>query len=209
MPTTTTSSSSPPIILGIQNSVFVNGLYLDGSSPRPSASHSAAKIRAGSLLSSARITSNLPRLSWRKDRIIRHHAKQRIIPLTPRTTKAGPTMVFAAFSRIRRPMAARMMELTERKKVLTCCRRETRASEVPTMSLYCSNSTETSASFGVVDSRCPNSSCSTVSGFDATQFTYYFLYVSLPPQQFHVQFRESGGNYRHYGFNGNSHHALA
>ena len=30
MPTTTTTSSSPPIILGIQNSVFVNGLYLDG-----------------------------------------------------------------------------------------------------------------------------------------------------------------------------------
>ena len=208
MPTAKTTSSSPPIIIGNQNSVFVNGLYLDGSSPRPSASHSAAKIRAGSLRSSARITSNLPRLSWRKDRIIRHHAKQRIIPLTPRTAKTGPAMLFAAFSRIRRPMAAKMRELTERKKVLTCCRRETRASEVPTMSSYCSNSTETSSSFGVEDSRCPNNSCSTVSGSDGIQFTYYFLYV-FPPQEFHVEFHESGGNCRHYGFNGNSHHALA
>ena len=78
------------------------------------------------------------------------------------------------------------------------------------MSLYCSNSPETSASFGgVVDSRCPNSSCSTVSDFDVIQYSYYFLCVYIPPQEFHVEFRKSGGNYRHYGFNCDSHYVLA
>ena len=151
IPATKTNVSSIPNVHGGQDSVLVKGLYFDGSAPLPKAAHSAVKTRAGSLLSSASITSNLLWLSWPNDLIIRLHAKQRMIPLRPSTTSAGPAMLFAVPSRMRSPVAARMMELTERKNVLTCCRRETRASEVPTRSLYCSSSIGTSVSLGDID----------------------------------------------------------
>ena len=137
---------------------------------------------------------------------MRRHAKQRAIPPMPSTMRAGPTKLFAVFSRMRSPVAARMMELTERKKVLTCCRRETRASEVPTKSLYCSSSIGASASFNVPDLCSPKSSCSTVFGSDAIQLPHYSLHI--PRQGLHVQVRKSRRNFWRRRLNGNRHDSL-
>ena len=101
-------------------------------------------------------------------------------------------MLGAVCPRMRSPMVARMIELTDRKNVLTCCRRETRDSEVPTKSLYCSSSAEASASLNSSELCSPKSSCSTVFGSDAIQLTHYSL--DIPRQGGHVKCRNSGRN---------------
>ena len=66
---------------------WVNGRYFSGSSPRPSATHSAVNICAGSFSSSSCMTANLPLLNSWNEVINRRQTKHRLTPPSASTIK--------------------------------------------------------------------------------------------------------------------------